>query len=69
MTLRRDRGLADGGAKPRPSGLLPGTSFVARNHGKPLIGTFGAASKVRRLTADERRAVEANLRDRGILRP
>jgi hypothetical protein len=69
VSLRRDRALADGGAKPRPGGLLPGSSFVAKNHGKRLIGTFGAANRGRVLSESERRAVEADLRERRILQP
>jgi hypothetical protein len=40
---------------------------VSRNHGHKFSGKFGAASKPRILSADERRAVEDKMRREGIL--
>jgi hypothetical protein len=63
--LRRHRALAAGGAAPRPSFQLE--RFSARNHGTPITGSFGAASKPRILNAAERKEIEARLRAEGRL--
>jgi hypothetical protein len=64
VSLRRDRALADVAA-PRPSLQLE--KFSARNHGVKEVGSFGAASKGRKLTQAEVAAVTERLRAEGRL--
>jgi hypothetical protein len=48
--------------------FVPRGQYLGKNHGRPFVGTkFGAASKCRQLDGHERKQVEADLRDRGIL--
>jgi hypothetical protein len=50
--------------------FVPRGNFIARNHGRPFVGSkFGAASPGRKLSAEEIARVASDLRDRGILQP
>jgi hypothetical protein len=48
--------------------FVPRGRFTGKNYGRNFVGMkFGAASKVRRLDSDERRAIEERLRQEGAL--
>jgi hypothetical protein len=63
---RSRRGAAN--AAPRPAGVPRGDYVGDGKHGRPFVGQkFGAANRGRVLSEAEKRAVERQLRERGML--
>jgi len=47
--------------------FVPRSEFVGRDQNLRVVGTFGAANRGRRLSDDERRAIEQRMRSEGRL--